>query len=92
MRIQDYVIPQDVDTFELELPKGFKLLDIQQTIVGPILFAIEDEHAPKSIERFASIVPDQDRVELDVGVHVGTYQAQAGSVVRHIFHIPALEA
>lgn len=85
--IYRYILEGNKDTFEFQMPRGAKILDVQTKQGGdPSMWALVDTRNSKETRKFKVFgtghkVPDWDLLE-----YVGTYQ-QASSTFTLVLHI-----
>lgn len=86
LTIYKYPIPVE-DSFELQLPEGFRVLSIQEQHGAPRLWAMVDSDGKKLPEKFALRGTGHDCTGLGFASHVGTFQLRGGALVFHVFHL-----
>jgi len=74
---------------EINLPKGFKILNLQTQFESPTFWAmVDDDPDPNEMQtvRFATFNTGDTYEPLNQMEYVGTYQMSAGNYVYHVFY------
>ena len=72
---------------ELNIPRGFKILDLQVQHGQPCIWAVVDPKAPKVPVQFM-VVGTGFEVDAELLTnHVGTFQVSRGEFVFHLFQL-----
>jgi len=87
MKVFKYeVIPSDY--FELELPKGARVLEVMQQYNKIQLWALVDEFAEKETRQFrfagTGHLIEEDMLQLN---HISTFKVHDGELIFHVFEI-----
>lgn len=86
-----FPLPRDNGMFEMELPYGAEILDVQLQFGTPHLWALvnPENHGGTETRRFSFLgtgrpLPVSDEEGID---YVGTVQMDGGHIVRHLFEV-----
>jgi hypothetical protein len=82
-RIYKYVVPP-LDTFDLALPAGARVLSVQTQEGRPHVWAEVDTDAPDERRRFECFATGQPMPAAS-RVYVGTFQLDEGRLVYHLY-------
>lgn len=85
MKIFKYEIPIE-DYFELELPKGAHILDVQIQYGSPKIWALVDSDAETEKRCFTAIGTGNPITRTNL-IYWGTFQSVKGNFVWHLFEI-----
>jgi hypothetical protein len=88
--VYKYAIPIK-ELFELEMPQGAKILDLQLQFGEPVIWAAVDPSQPM-VKRKFGLLGTGGAVNFKLPKHVGTFQMHGGSTVLHLFELPTTEA
>lgn len=72
----------------IEMPKGAKILAIQEQCNKPQMWALVDPEAEKESRHFLTIGTGH-RINMDLGEYHGTFQVDGGALVFHVFEAAA---
>lgn len=75
------------DTQKLRMPKGAKVLTVQNQRGNPVLWAMVDDTAPFETRTFATYGTGITIPGDEIGQYVGTYQSREGEWVFHVFEL-----
>jgi len=73
------------DTFEVELPKGARVLSVQTQGGSPFMWVLVNDQAPKEKRRFTVVGTGHDCEHIKDWSYVGTFQLNGGALVFHLF-------
>jgi len=77
------------DRFELEMPGGAQILDVQVQHGQPCIWAVVDTEVPSVKRRFVIVGTGHSMSHYLTGwPHVGTFQEAGGALVWHLFVDP----
>lgn len=73
-----------LNPIEISMPEGAQILSVQNQREDPVLWALVDTNGKPEVRRFL-VFGTGHPIPGFVGKHLGTFQAQAGTVVVHVF-------
>ncbi len=85
-RVFKYAVP-DKNYFSLNLPKGAKILTVQEQGDELQLWALVEENAPNEIRSFCFVGTGHCVKDFDNLVYINTVQRSRGGYVYHLFEI-----
>lgn len=85
MKIFKYLLYPS-DSFELELPKGAKILTVQVQFEKPQIWALVDPNADNEKRQFRMIGTGHEIKEKNL-TYIGTFQMMGGHLVWHLFEV-----
>lgn len=88
--IYKYAIPIK-GLFEIEMPQGAKILDLQLQFGEPVIWAAVDPADPMIARKFGLLGTGAPG-SFSLTKHVGTFQFHSGRTVLHLFELPTTEA
>lgn len=85
--IYKFHLGNDFD-IKIEMPKGAKILSVQEQFREGVLWAIVDPEAEVEPRTFKSVLTGHEFDTNGKEIYIGTYQIDFGNYVVHVFEIP----
>lgn len=83
--IWKYIWPLPQDRVEFDMPKGAKVLSVNEQAGHLCLWALVDDVAEKEKRKFSVVGTGHSAPDTDDSKHLGTILMHGGSLVLHVF-------